>query len=249
MVSISAVKNKLPERNREILLVNNQDEQDIIKHILKVHTEFSSDYDNITEYFDTGDIYTTSERIWNFLKHNLKYDAESVHDQTVRSPARILDQNNPVDCKHFSLMIAGILAAIQRKKPTSWDWSYRFASYNNDKAPAHVFVVVNTDQGEIWIDPVLNKFNEDKKPNYWQDRKPMALYKLSGINDSQTTPANNTQIVNKQAAISNFLVWVNINFLGIKTFLQNNPNIVNTEIKQYFAANGFPFETLINLLQ
>jgi len=249
MVSISAVKNKLPERNRQILLLSNQDEKDIIRHILKVHNEFSDDYNNITQYFDTGDIYETSGKIWHFLKDNLKYDAESVHDQTVRSPARILDSNTPVDCKHYSLFIAGILAAIQRKRQTNWDWTYRFASYNSDPSAAHVFVVVNTDEGELWIDPVLDYFNEDKKPTYSYDKKPMALYKLSGVNDQPTEQAGYTQVVNTQAAISNFLVWVNINFLGLKTFLKNNPQIVQTEIKDYFQKNGFPYETLLNLLQ
>jgi hypothetical protein len=42
---------------------------------------------------------------------------------------------------------------------------------------------MNTDKGEVWIDPVLEYFNEDKKPNFYKDKKinKMALMALSGV--------------------------------------------------------------------
>jgi hypothetical protein len=52
------------------------------------------------------------------------------------------------------------------------EWCYRFASYKIwDKIPGHVFVVARDKQGEIWVDPVLDRFDERKEPTYFVDRK------------------------------------------------------------------------------
>jgi hypothetical protein len=53
-----------------------------------------------------------------------------------------------------------------------------------DKLPHHVFVVINPGtKNEIWIDPVLNGFDQKKQYYYKIDKKPknMSLIALSGI--------------------------------------------------------------------
>jgi hypothetical protein len=53
-----------------------------------------------------------------------------------------------------------------------------------DKMPHHTFVVINPDTNkEIWIDPVLNSFDQKKQYYYKLDKKPknMALISLAGI--------------------------------------------------------------------
>ena len=62
-------------------------------------------------------------------------------------------------------------------------FNYRFASYKIfNKEPQHVFVVVNPGtNNEIWIDPVLKEFNYKKPYSHAIDKKPMALYSISGI--------------------------------------------------------------------
>jgi hypothetical protein len=112
------------------------------------------------------------------LKYNFTYDAETTEDQTVRSPAAILELGH-LDCKHYSLFVYGVLSAIQRNCGDNFTITYRLASYNGDVTPGHVFVVAKDYMGSIWIDPVLTHFDERKQPSYYFDKKPGA--KVAGI--------------------------------------------------------------------
>lgn len=228
---------------RNTLVVRGQNDKDIIKEILKTHAEHQQDYDLIYSQFDTGDIYTTCKKLFDFLKHNLRYQAETEADQTVKSPGRILSPNEKIDCKHFSLFIGGVLDAIKRNRKVNWSWCYRFASYTNDPVAAHVFVVVTDKEGEIWVDPVLTYFDERKEPTYEIDKKPMALYKLSGINDKPETAT-----VKKDQAEIAFLIMVNMNLFSLKELLLSNSNVTFGPLKRYFETNGFDFQNLLNML-
>jgi hypothetical protein len=128
-------------------------------------------------YFKGSNEIKSCEKIWNFLKKNIRYIVESEDKQYVRSPAAILRQGVS-DCKCFSLFAGGIADALGMK------FCYRFASYNDyNKQPGHVFVVINPGtNNEIWIDPVLSYFNYKKPYFYKIDKKPkMAIYAISGI--------------------------------------------------------------------
>ena len=130
------------------------------------------------------------EQLFDFCKKNLHYNVESEKDQTTRSPAGIIqlgkDPSYGVDCKHYAGYIAGCLDAWNRKAGTQeYDWCYRFASYDQERAPGHVFVVTKYDDGELWIDPVLGSL--DKRypdPTYFSDKKPTGMLKrLSGVSN------------------------------------------------------------------
>lgn len=167
MPNVAQLQKVLPYDGFEIVLVNRQDDTDIISSILDVHNEYAADYDIICNQFDKGDVYDTGKAIWEFLKYNFKYTAEDLEDQTVRSPYRILDKSLKIDCKHYSLFIGGVLDAIKRKRAVTWNWGYCFASYNHKAIAGHVFVIVIEKNGnEIWIDPVLDAYDKDYKPNY-----------------------------------------------------------------------------------
>lgn len=174
--------NHLPSiANNSELIVEVQGEKDLIEEILISHNEFAPDYDRIYDHFTCDNLYQTGNSIFDFLKANFKYTAESEDDQTVKTPGRILTPGEKIDCKHYSLFAGGVLDAINRNK---WpiDWCYRFASYNFEKIAAHVFVVFwDQDGSEIWLDPVLNYYNEKKKPYYKIDRKPQKMDFLNGI--------------------------------------------------------------------
>lgn len=163
--------------NRQNKIVEDQSTGDIIKAILDTHPKYKSDYNKIAKYFKGSNELKSCQKIWNFLKKNIRYVVESENKQFVRSPAAILKQGIS-DCKCYSLFAGGICEALKM------DFCFRFASYNDfSKQPGHVFVVVNPGtQNEIWIDPVLSYFNY-KKPYYYKiDKKPkMAIYSISGI--------------------------------------------------------------------
>ena len=163
--------------NRKNIIVEDQSTGDIIKAILDTHPKYKNDYKKISPYFKGTNKIKSCEKIWNFLKKNIRYVVESEAKQYVRSPAAILKQAVS-DCKCYSLFIGGICDAL------GMQFCYRFASYNNYiKQPGHVFVVVNPGtNNEIWIDPVLSYFNY-KKPYYYKiDKQPkMAIYSINGI--------------------------------------------------------------------
>jgi hypothetical protein len=160
-----------------------QGTQDIIAELLKSHADQAKEYDKIYSYFVGRNVRQTAKNIFDYLKHNVKYNIEPASRQTLKSPSAIIAQGNQgSDCKGYAQFAGGILDAIKRNINGA-DWCYRFASYNNKKMIQHVFVVVKDKNGkEIWIDPVLDQFDVHKPYNYKQDKTPnMALYRISGM--------------------------------------------------------------------
>lgn len=244
MIAVGDILKKLPLRGKDVLLITNQDDTDIIKGLLNAHKQFSADYDRIYKQFYTGDIYSTAENIWHFLKENFPYNAETVEIQTVRSPYRIL-QGEKIDCKHYSLFTGGVLDAIKRNVGGDWNWCYRFASYQNKKVAGHVFVVVTDGKGnEIWIDPVLEHFNQDKNPTYILDKKPMALRQLSGIGSVPKTVA-----VPIDKAFKSFLVLLNLNCYSLADLMKDNPEVTTGPLYQYMKANGLDYNHFMDILK
>jgi hypothetical protein len=171
------------------LLVQDQNVYDIVHHVLIKHKENASDFDKISEMFWTGDVDSTAENVFNFCKKYIPYSIESAKTQTVKTPGAIIDDalngSADQDCKHMALICCGIIDSLHRKGyPISC--KYRFASdVKNELYPKHVFCIVPTNGGVLWVDPVLDTFNEFHKYYYLKDKKPknMALYSVSGVNN------------------------------------------------------------------
>lgn len=178
-----------PFENRTVLVSKFQDSQDIIKEIIKAHAKYSAEYDKISAYFWKGSLNKTCKFIFDYLKKNVEYDIEPDTKQTVKSPSAIIAQGYG-DCKHYSLFIAGILDSL-RRSGKNINWGYRFANYKLfARTPHHVFVVADPKtKKEIWIDPVLEFFDNQKPYVNAVDKnfKDMALYSISGVGYSKRT--------------------------------------------------------------
>lgn len=189
MISKNKILSILPEfKNSEIVLKKKQGVEDIVKGILKTHNQYFYDYDLISDFFYKGDIESTCNYIFDFLKKNVPYEIENEKYQTLRSPGAIL--HFPGDCKSYALFSNGVLDSLRRKGKIKCDLIYRFAGYGiMTDYIEHVFCVCKTGKGEIWVDPVLNNFDEKKEPNYKVDKKinSMALVRISGINEIGAT--------------------------------------------------------------
>lgn len=245
MVSIDKLRRVLPPfKNETYVIVDKQSTKDIVNGVLQKHRQYETDYDKIYKFFYTGNIYSTSRQIWEFCKYNLNYVIESEDLQSVKSPAAILQPGGSVDCKHYSLFIAGILDAIKANQNADWNWCYRFASYDTSRSPEHVFVVVKNNGSEIWIDPVLGDFNERLQPTYFKDKNTMALVSISGITGPQTTIT-----VDSKEAENSFLVMVNQDVYGIKTLMKRNQAITMGSFRSWYESMGYDFNRLFNLLQ
>jgi hypothetical protein len=188
-----------PFLNKRAIIESNQDTTDIIDALIKNHYKYASEYDKVYRYFDGGSVDETAFNVWQFLKDDFKYTIEPEKMQILRSPAAILASNMVgIDCKGYATWAAGVMDAYRRNSGKDFEVYYRFASYDpNDKTPQHVFCVVKINGTELWIDPVLDQFDEKKQPYYYKDKKikNMALVAMSGIgrhigDDSSFDPSN-----------------------------------------------------------
>ncbi len=236
-----------PFRGERVMIKKHQGTGDIITEILEAQNFFSADYDDIYDFFWTGDIYTTCQKLWDFEKYNLVYDAESGKDQSSKSPSAILQTD--ADCKHYSLFTGGVLAAIQRNENTNFDWFFRFANDTGYEYVTHVFVVVVNKNKEIWIDPCLTNFDQRKRYLITKDEHPMALFRISGVNDTATAKPK-VVIVDKKKAFQSFLIFLAKNMFPetvggvslIKQLMRNYPDITNGPVKAYFVQQGFDWD-------
>lgn len=142
-----------------LMVVKNQSVPDIMQRMLIKHAKCLTDYDKIYKYFLGGDLLTVCNRLWTFCRRTFHYEVEGEKAQNVSSPITMLI-NKDVDCKNYALFIGGVLDAIKRNGAMKLDWEYRFASYKLLSDPGHVFVVVNPKTDNIWVDPVLDEFND-----------------------------------------------------------------------------------------
>lgn len=205
-------------KNNSELVVEIQGEKDLIREILKSHNEFARDYDRIYRYFLRDTVRDTAKEIYTFLKKNFKYTAEDEGDQTVKTPGRILTPGEKIDCKHYSLFTGGILDAITRNTSDQIFWTYRFASYNWENIAAHVFVVVWDENGsEIWIDPVLDHFDEKKYPTYQKDKKPVAMNSINGHHNRNDRHGRNNRQQSSGLGKSLFITLGVLSILALVT--------------------------------
>lgn len=185
MINKQTILGKLqPFKNYQKVVVFDQTVGDIISGILSTHEKYKSEYDKISDQFIGESELETARNIWNFLHSNVPYYVESTDSQTLRSPSAIVAM--PGDCKSYALFANGIFDSLNRKGIFHTPIAYRFADYRNIGEFQHVFSVLNpgTDH-EIWIDPVLPRFNQKKQPTSYKDKKiKMALIAMSGIDQN-----------------------------------------------------------------
>lgn len=188
MVSKSAVLKKLaPFQNYKKVVSSDQTVTDIIDGIVNTHYQWKDEYDKISYYFVGESEIETARNIWNFLKSNVPYYIESTNNQTLRSPSAIVAM--PGDCKSYALFANGVLDSLNRKGILQVPLAFRFAGYkDSSREPQHVFAVMYPGtKNEIWIDPVLSRFNEKRQPSFYKDKKiKMALIALSGVGYTST---------------------------------------------------------------
>ena len=188
MVSKSAVLKKLaPFNNYKKVVSADQTVTDIIDGIVNTHYQYQDEYDKISNYFVGESELETARNIFNFLKSNVPYYIESTNNQTLRSPSAIVAL--PGDCKSYALFANGVLDSLNRKGIFQVPLAFRFAGYKDTtREPQHVFAVMYPGtKKEIWIDPVLNRFNEKRQTSFYKDKKiKMSLIALSGVGYSAT---------------------------------------------------------------
>lgn len=190
MITKDFILSKLPPyTGSKQVLIDDQNTNDIIQGILDNHEKYKSDYDKISEYFVGRNDINTAKNVYSFLKKYVPYYIEPSKFQTLRSPSAILSIKQGADCKSYASFVNGIFDSLNRKGIFKIPLAFRFASYRNSKNPGHVFAVLYPgNENEIWVDNVLDNFNEKKQPTYFKDKKiKMALVSMSGLDNKQPT--------------------------------------------------------------
>lgn len=202
-----------PFKNYKKVITTEQSTKDIVNGIVDTHYQWNSEYDKISKYFLGADVEETAKNVWEFLKNNVPYYIESSSNQTLRSPAAIVSM--PGDCKSYALFTNGIFSSLQRKGLMNVPVAYRFASYkDNVKEPGHVFSVLYPGtKNEIWIDPVLDRFNDkSKQPTFFKDKKvKMSLIALSGVEDNYSAKAKFNEMSDYRDKLVRDRDWLLIN--------------------------------------
>lgn len=197
MISKNMVLQKLaPFTNFKKVLIEDQNTGDIIQGILDNHDNYESQYDKISEMFVDDNEVETAKNVFEFLKNNVPYYVEPIEKQTLRSPSAIISIKEGADCKSYASFINGIMSSLNRKGIFKVPLAYRFASYRYDtREPQHVFAVLYPGtKNEVWVDPVLNKFDQRKEPVFIKDKKiKMALIAMSGTTNNSTATLQEMQ--------------------------------------------------------
>lgn len=150
-----------PYQDTWVVVTPTQEVSDIIRSMVKSHKEFAGYYDAIAPLFDAGDTETICENLYQFCKQNIRYKEETAADQTTALPTGILTRGHG-DCKHYASFIGGVLDAITRTTGKKINWEYCFASYEKaERTPYHVFVIVQTPDGPLWVDPTPGAATKD----------------------------------------------------------------------------------------
>lgn len=161
-VTINSLIGRLPPYLDQWEVIHpNQTVKDIMREVLEAHKEFAPYYDEIALCFDDRNTEGICNKIYFFLKDNIKYQEETEADQTSALPTGILTRRHG-DCKHYSSFAGGILDAMNRAGKKI-KWCYVFASYKIlDDTPHHVFIEVENEKGQkLWIDPTPGSDNKD----------------------------------------------------------------------------------------
>lgn len=186
MPKLSEVYNLLkPANNLAVKTVENQSTNDIIQQVLNQHKSNSIEAKKIAHLFYGGNLYSTCQNIWNFLKYEIPYEVEPSEKQSTKTLSRILfDAKNKKgnDCKHYASFTGSVLSALGYTN----DFVYRFSGYSSyHNTPTHVYCVAKDSDGKIYIDAVINGFDLEKPYKNKIDKKPnMSLYSLSGVDDT-----------------------------------------------------------------
>ncbi len=157
-----------PITDEYIVIADKQVVKDIMKELLEAYPVFAKFYDRIGMFFEGETLWDTCNNLYNFCIQNLRYSEESEDWQTSALPTGILTRGY-CDCKGYASFIGGCLGAIERATGEPIPWQFCFASYKEkQKTPYHVFIVVHSSDGPIWIDPTPGANDMEPKHAYCQ---------------------------------------------------------------------------------
>ena len=118
-----------------------------LSEIVRVVNEHYRNVADFARQFDTGDLYLTAQKIYDWVKHNIRYKRDDYGKEQIRTPERTLS-DRAGDCEDLSILIASLLKALGYKP------FFYVVSFGNGWQ--HIFVGVQ----DIILDAVHDTFNQ-----------------------------------------------------------------------------------------
>ena len=150
------------------------DNGDIIKVIHKNFPVAVKQTKQLAKELYTGDPYRDAQKIYNFLRSGIVYTKDPAGEQLIKTPSRLIADKKG-DCKSYSLFAGSLLANM------GYPVILRYASYDRNPIPSHVYVITKDQYGnEIILDGVYKAFNKQVPYKFKYDY-PMEIKTLSGV--------------------------------------------------------------------
>lgn len=140
----------------------------------------------------------TLENVWRFVHENVRYQADRLGHERVKSPGALFT-SGVGDCKSFSIAEGALLRAL------GIPFSYRFAAYGPGNF-THVYVVADTQRGQVILDAVHTKFNEEVAYFRKKDLRPMNLQAINSL--------GSVSLNWQPLAITTLLIFLAFNLFG-----------------------------------
>jgi predicted transglutaminase-like cysteine proteinase len=120
----------------------------------------------------------TCRNIWTFVRQNIRYVRDEAGNERIQSPGALW-KSGKGDCKSFSVFEASCLRNL------GIPYSYRFTAYNGASDYGHVYVVAHTSDGDIIMDAVHTRFDDEVPHTKRKDHR-VSGAALAGFTDAAT---------------------------------------------------------------
>ncbi len=172
-------------KHKDELLHRKGTTSDIMRAVVDCYNRDWKQVVDFAESAPRGDTLSKCRWIFDFVDQNIEYVLDPFGKQWIRTPARLWADRQG-DCKSFAIFICSVLRCL------GIPHSFRFACYDGNKEPTHVYAVAYDEEGnEIIVDPVYrNKegvalFNQESEYNNIIDMAGTTeISRLSGIGES-----------------------------------------------------------------
>ena len=183
---------KLPGLNNKTrVITGDHNTGDIIELVLNEDGKFQDQTNKFTSKLQGLTVYDQCKYIWQTLRDNVTYKADTPLNQELKSPARLF-ADGIGDCKSFSLFEASCLRNL------GIPYCFRFVSFRPTKTPTHVYIVAMPGTANaIIMDGVLPTFDYQKPFTYKYDVAMLSM--LTGVDlfDHNYVGANIFQNISK----------------------------------------------------
>lgn len=122
--------------------------EDIMQAIIDCYNSDYAQVEELAQSLPGDDVKSVCKSVFDFVDGNIRYQVDPFKKQWIRTPARLWADREG-DCKSFAIFICSCLRC--RGIPHL----FRFACYEGNGEPTHVYAVAIDEQGnEVIVDPV-----------------------------------------------------------------------------------------------